>query len=464
MLIPGQTILAGDAGISILEGETPGITAEVAFCQGDQRESIRFRLSLSSPVMPPLAREALLPLILVPAMRLGAPIHLEGGPVSAGLLAGIERFQEVFATWYPEFSRVPVSAAPAVLDAPGDDRRGVGLFLSGGVDSLYTLLKHRGEITHAIFVHGCDIPLENHRFRERVVGRLRELAENIGVELVEVETDLLGFSDRYCHWGYHYHGAGLTAIAMLLSGSLRKVYLASSDYYSNIVPWGSTSLTDHLWNTPLLEMVNDGAERDRIGKLTFLSREPGVLRHLRVCFQNPDDGVNCGRCEKCQRTMVALRILGLEEKEAPVFGAPLDLEAMVESREAQRAAETMLSWRGNLREAERRNNDPELVAALRALLQRRLHDRLLRELATHKEAITTSPQWRAALPKFRSTLVKSLLREDPDWFVGFILKQLPSIRERVFARLWNHDRAWFRMACRKAAITRLMGRLRRRRR
>jgi len=44
-------------------------------------------------------------------------------------------------------------------------RRGVGCFFSGGVDSFYTLLKHRREITDLVVVHGFDLPLASDPLR-----------------------------------------------------------------------------------------------------------------------------------------------------------------------------------------------------------------------------------------------------------------------------------------------------------
>ncbi len=41
--------------------------------------------------------------------------------------------------------------------------------------------------------------------------------------MIEVESDLLAFSDQFGSWGGHYHGAGLAAIAMLLGGTIKKI-------------------------------------------------------------------------------------------------------------------------------------------------------------------------------------------------------------------------------------------------
>ena len=39
-----------------------------------------------------------------------------------------------------------------------------------------------------------------------------------------------------------------------------------------------------------------------------------AFQHVRVCLANVPDKLNCGRCEKCVRTMLELEALGLLDK------------------------------------------------------------------------------------------------------------------------------------------------------
>lgn len=51
----------------------------------------------------------------------------------------------------------------------------------------------------------------------------------------------------------------------------------------------------------------------RLGKVRFLSTQPGVLDALRVCWDAgaiPQGYLNCGRCLKCVRTMLAFMACG----------------------------------------------------------------------------------------------------------------------------------------------------------
>jgi hypothetical protein len=82
-------------------------------------------------------------------------------------------------------------------------------------------------------------------------------------------------------------------------------------------------------------MVHHGRGALRWQKLERLAQEPGALGILRVCWQ--DKGFNCGRCEKCLRTMVLLRILGLDSPNFPVLDDLRAIEQLV-TRDRSEAA------------------------------------------------------------------------------------------------------------------------------
>jgi hypothetical protein len=54
--------------------------------------------------------------------------------------------------------------------------------------------------------------------------------------------------------------------------------------------------------------MQTGAEVDRSEKVRTLVADESLLEGLRVCLENQNE--NCGRCVKCLRTMVTLRIIG----------------------------------------------------------------------------------------------------------------------------------------------------------
>jgi hypothetical protein len=244
-------------------------------------------------------------------MKNGWTLHLPI-PYSECLRENIKTIQDIWHCWEPGYHRVAIEA-PSGLLRLSDQAQGVGCFFSGGVDSFYTLLKHPSEITHLIFVHGFDIPLQNHTLRGQVSGALREVAAELKLPLIEVETNLREFSERQVAWP-KYHGAALAAIAHLLAPVCGAVYLPTSHTYSELPPWGTHPLLDPLWGSENLHILHDGCEATRVEKVASIAQHEIALRHLRVCWENREGAYNCGRCEKCLRTMLALHIAGALER------------------------------------------------------------------------------------------------------------------------------------------------------
>jgi hypothetical protein len=244
--------------------------------------------------------DALLALGLLPAMKLGLPLQIPG-EVSPRLLDGTKRIQGIFRLWLSDLRLVSVEAGLRREGARADG--GVAAFFRGGVDSFYTLLSHREQITDLIFVHGFDIPLSGQEeLRRRASEMAHEVAAALDKRLVEVEADIRSFSDRHIPWS-HYYGSALAAIGLLFQHRFRSVLIPANQSYAALYPMGSHPLVDPLWSTERMEVVNDGADARRTEKVAFIAQSELAMRWLRVCWENRDGAYNCGRCESaCVRS------------------------------------------------------------------------------------------------------------------------------------------------------------------
>lgn len=275
---------------------------------GDRTSSVSFVASEA------LGKEVdfVLPLALLPAMAIGSDLKL-AGMISSQLLAAVPKIEDVFCLWGTEywnekFQRILVNAKPRSANAKRAS--GVACFFSGGVDSFYTLLKHRDEVSHLIFVHGFDIPRTNRPIRIQASHAAREVARELGKTLIEVETDIRSFSDPLVNWRQHYQGAAMASIALLFQHLFSKVLIPSTHHYGLLVALGTHPLVDPLWSTDLTDIEHDGCEATRVKKVAYISEHEIAMRWLRVCLDNPNYAYNCGRCEKCLLTMVSLRASG----------------------------------------------------------------------------------------------------------------------------------------------------------
>ncbi|MEY2433071.1 MAG: hypothetical protein QOC92_2796 [Acidimicrobiaceae bacterium] len=250
--------------------------------------------------------------LLLPAMGWSTRLEVES-PVSPLLIGTNPRLQALYAAWSDGLGPVEVVAPPATTAPPA---RGVGLFFSGGVDCFHTLLTHTkpgGDPTptHLIFVLGFDMlpALSRSRRATDAVASVRSVADAFGLELIVVETDIRVTALSSVGWALA-HGAALASIAHGLRGVLGTCLISASNSYRTIQPWGSHPLLDPLWSSEGVELVHTGCDVNRWTKLQIVGAHPTARRHLRVCTNDSLDSFNCGRCEKCISTILAMRATG----------------------------------------------------------------------------------------------------------------------------------------------------------
>ncbi len=286
--------------------EAEGLKITFPVTRGQTRTSVWFtvRGAKAAP-----SGNAALALALAPAMRAAHSLVLADA-LSPQLFESQAAIQELFHQWDNQFNVVPITAP---LAAPRQaSAGGTGLFFTGGVDSFFSLLGHGEEITHLIFVRGFDAKLHKDDVDGSVLPAIRAVAAETKKALVEVETNIREFSDPLVDWALDYHGSALATVAHLLAPTLKRVYVASSHSESDTFRWGSHLSLDPLYSTETLSLIHDGASATRVEKVAAIAEDRLVQQTLRVC--NKGRGYNCGRCEKCLRTMINLRVAGALDK------------------------------------------------------------------------------------------------------------------------------------------------------
>jgi len=299
--------------------------------------------------------DAQIALGLLPALRSGQALRVDQ-PVSAQFAANLPMLRSIFANW---LDQRPVDI-DAPVDAPAGRGGGVGSFFSCGVDSFYTALLHAHEITALIFEHGFDIRVEDHALSANALDHARRAAADLGKELIEIRTDVRRYEPIGEDWVYT-NGAAMAMVAHSLGGVLGRVYIPASFTYKDMFPAGSHPMSDPLWSGTV-DLVHDGADTTRMGKVAAIAGSEAAARHLRVCWENRGGRFNCCECEKCTRTMISLRAVGALERYR-TFDRPLRLRRVRYGlvRDVPQATFT----RQILAELEARGTDPDLARALR---------------------------------------------------------------------------------------------------
>lgn len=287
------------------------------------------------------------------ACAVAAQHHGERRILVAGTLCpvvadGLRSALMLLRQWYGtpgELLRIEPEGGFAPRLPPAPPRAAV--FFSGGVDSLFSVVRNRDRYppTHpdffrdAIVVDGyCFAPaaIETPRARDywtRTESATRGFADSAGLRWIPVRTNLRCLDEDFKFFGERFHAAMLVSIGHLLGREIAAVAIAAGLDVSHLRPWGSHPLLDRLFSGTALAVSHDGFETLRRAKIERLASSSNALAALIVCNEGPlsSPHLNCGRCEKCLRTLVALVATGADPRSASFATAtvePADLEAI----------------------------------------------------------------------------------------------------------------------------------------
>ncbi len=184
-------------------------------------------------------------------------------------------------------------------------------------------MKHEKRVTHLLFVRGFDIGLGNDALWLAARRNAEAVAARLGKRLVTCETNLRDVADKNRNrwgktftgdfWGQRLHGAAIASVALMLRRSIGELIIPATHVYAQLIPWGTSPRLDPLWSDGSLKITHDGCEKDRVAKIRDLAGSEIAMATLRVCYGDTPE-INCGRCEKCVRTVMALKLCGALER------------------------------------------------------------------------------------------------------------------------------------------------------
>ena len=244
------------------------------------------------------------------------PVFLEGLKASLTLLD----------SWYGGSRSAMLLETGRGLRARPRRAPAAALFLSGGVDSLFQLRRNRldyprthpssfGALIHVrAFGHFGEAGAEaSQNIAERASGVVTRIAREEDARLILVESDARFLEPDHRFFVLESHGSLLAAAAHLFPGVFTTVSIAASaDLRRPYRPWGSHPLLDPLFGSAAVSIRHSGHEYSRLEKVNELSRWDLAMSSLLVCNQAPLSAgvINCGRCEKCLRTLCELLAAG----------------------------------------------------------------------------------------------------------------------------------------------------------
>src|SRR4051795_7971488 len=171
---------------------------------------------------------AFLPLAVLPAMRLGEDVTIDGS-VSPRLLRGSRQAAELYRAWAPELGAPAIEAARERI--PEDGGEGVACFYSRGVDSTYSAAVsrvHPGLVRRLLFIDGFDPNLDSGVMEEELRGAAAN-AERLGLPLAVLRTNVHDLTRLFVSDWNDMCGAALAFAALAAAGGAGEVVVSSSD-------------------------------------------------------------------------------------------------------------------------------------------------------------------------------------------------------------------------------------------
>ena len=154
-----------------------------------------------------------------------------------------------------------------------------------------------------------DIPLEEEGMFRYAFERAEAVTRSLGIPLFPVRTN---YRVLYRRGWKHMHGLALAAALQQFKGIAGTALLAASAAYDfPLGAWGSSAAVDHLYAGGGFRFIHDGAAVQRRAKCLAIAEWEAGYNGLRVCWEGPDPSRNCGRCEKCLRTLIDCMLLDL---------------------------------------------------------------------------------------------------------------------------------------------------------
>jgi hypothetical protein len=238
------------------------------------------------------------------------------GDVSPSLLQNLAEFQAAWACWCPQrYRQVEITAEVEREQFKVESEKAIAAF-SGGVDGCFTLWRHRmgrcgrwqRNIQAGLMVHGFDIPLAQEKAFKLTLQKSGAMLASLDVELIALATN---FRELQQDWEDAF-GAAIASCLMLFQGGYSAGLIGSSDPYQALnLPYGSNPITDPLLSSQSFQIICDGASCTRLQKVQEIANWQAAMTNLRVCWEGNQYDKNCGRCEKCIRTILNFRVLGL---------------------------------------------------------------------------------------------------------------------------------------------------------
>lgn len=259
--------------------------------------------------------------MLFPAMRHNTDIFVHG-EVSPSLLDNLQEFQSIWHLWHPELYTAIDIQSEVEIEQPKANTSAVLAAFSGGVDSSFMVwrhktgrcLKNKCDIQAGLMFHGFEIPLDRKEDFKRAALKAEKLLNSLGlgIPLITISSNIAGFWKDWQDLSYGFMASVVSGMTLLKNGYSEGIVANGINYRNLSFPNTTSILTDVLLSSNSFRIIYDGSAFSRNEKIRALANWPEAQQYLRVCTSSADFYRNCGKCEKCLRTILNFRAVGAQ--------------------------------------------------------------------------------------------------------------------------------------------------------
>lgn len=205
------------------------------------------------------------------------------------------------------------------------------MLFSGGVDSWGSFLSHYEENPYLCTVWGADIKLSDRSGWEKVKQNTLDICEQFGTSPFFVKTNFRDIMNYFQlekgltnvltgnWWHDVQHGMGLTSLfaPLMYKHRIEQLYVPGTFSIHWLEPIASEPRIDNHIQFGFSSVYHDQFDKNRQEKLVVVKNyyeEYQEKINIRVCYEGTG-GTNCCICEKCNRTIIGLMVLGLEARD-----------------------------------------------------------------------------------------------------------------------------------------------------
>lgn len=243
--------------------------------------------------------------------------------VDEDFLQNVSNIKQGYRNMYPMLDFLGSLTTQSIKNTFASPEDRSACFFSGGVDAFHTLIRNLSEKPILLTVWGADITFEDITGWSRVEEHVKTTAQMFDLRSVFIKSGLR----RFIHhdelskkaqkskngWWYGFqHGIGLLGHAAPIAYvyGLQKIYIAAS--YSkhmkgNYVCASDPTIDNHV-SYGRARVIHDGydySRQEKVRGLCGFSKANSLKIPLRVCWKSKG-GRNCGKCEKCYRTILEI--------------------------------------------------------------------------------------------------------------------------------------------------------------